>query len=152
MTGTRVRELIVQYRAHPSGAVIDGRQIADPTTAAAVLIPLLENQPQECFIVLHLDSRRHLLGVQEVTRGDLAECQPSIRTILTACLGERNSSAIVLAHNHPSGDPTPSPDDLSMTRQIIAAAAIFGIVVIDHLIIGHGSYCSLQATGRMNHL
>lgn len=148
----RVRELIVQYRAHPSGAMIDNRQITQPAAAASILVPLLEDQPQEVFIVLHLDARRHLLGVQEVTRGDLADCHPAIRTILTACLGERNSSAIVLAHNHPSGDPEPSPDDLAFTRRVIEAGKIFDITVIDHLIIGHGKYCSLQATGRMNHL
>lgn len=148
----RVRELIVQYRAHASGAVIDSRQLGTPAAAAAVLVPLLENQPQEVFIVLHLDAKNHLLGVQEVTRGDLTECKPAIRTILTACLGEKNSAGIILAHNHPSGDPTPSPDDLRVTLEIQTAARIFGIPVLDHLIIGDRQYVSLQQSGRMKYL
>lgn len=148
----KLKELIVQYRSHPSGITVDTRALGTPAAAAAVLIPLLRDQPQEVFLVLHLNAKQHLLGVQEITRGGLAECAPQIRTILTACLGERNSASIILGHNHPSGDPTPSEDDLSCTREIQAACKIFGISVLDHLIIGEDSFCSLQQTGRMNYL
>lgn len=150
----KVKELIVQYRTHPSGITTDARQLTDPIMAAGILIPLLRDQPQEVFLVLHLNARRQLLGVQEVTRGGIQSAHVSARTILTTCLGEKNSAALILAHNHPSGDPTPSQDDLDTTQTIIKAAEMFQIAVLDHLIIGdqEQGFCSLKQTGRMDHL
>jgi len=59
----------------------------------------------------------------------------------------RNCPAVVVVHNHPSGDPTPSADDLSMTRQMVEAGRLLDIEVLDHLIIGHGRYVSLKEQG-----
>lgn len=58
-----------------------------------------------------------------------------------------NAAAIVVAHNHPSGDPTPSPDDMEMTRRLVAAGGVLGMSVLDHIIVGHGGYYSFHEGG-----
>jgi DNA repair protein RadC len=62
---------------------------------------------------------------------------------------ERRAASIVLAHNHPSGDPEPSDDDLALTRRLVQAGILLGIEVLDHLVIGHGGYVSLKSRGLM---
>jgi DNA repair protein RadC len=64
-----------------------------------------------------------------------------------AALG--SAAAIVVFHNHPSGDPTPSPDDVELTRRMAAAGVLMGIDVVDHVILGDGRYCSLKEMGRL---
>jgi DNA repair protein RadC len=148
----RVRELCVTYRPHPAGIVTPAGAIDSAEKAAAILVPLLEREAVEVFLVLHLDAKARVLGVQEVARGGLHEIQVSIRPILAACLAEKNSASIVLAHNHPSGDPTPSPEDIALTRRIVAACELCGIGVSDHLIVGDGQLCSFVETGRLERL
>jgi DNA repair protein RadC len=145
----KLRELTVTYRQHSSGASIDARQITTAAAAAAVLVPILQDQAVEFFVVLHVDVKCRLIGVQEIARGTLSEVAVPIRTIITGCLGSRNSAGIILAHSHPSGDCEPSPDDLLMTARIMAACRLFEIMVWDHLIIGHERYVSLKESGRM---
>ena len=60
---------------------------------------------------------------------------------------KRNSAALIVVHNHPSGDPTPSPEDVLMTHQIVAAGTLLDIDVLDHLVIGQGRYCSMREKG-----
>lgn len=147
----RLRELYVGYRPSPSGVLVDGRAITTAADAAAVVVPLLGNESQEVFGVLHLDSKARLLGAQEIARGALAETIVSVRPILAACLGERNSAAVVLFHNHPSGTPDPSPEDIELTRRVVAACTLCEVAVFDHIIVGDRAYCSFVDTGRMSH-
>lgn len=148
------RELEVRYTTHRSrvAVAVDGKQIITAAAAAAVVVPMLESQTQEVFLVLHLDAKRRLLGVQEVGRGKLTEVGVSIRAIFTAVLGERNSNAILLAHNHPSGDPEPSMADIELTKAVVEAARLFEVEVLDHLIVGHERYVSFRDTGRLYRL
>lgn len=146
------RELEVRYTTHRARVLYDGKQITTAADAAAILVPLLESQPQEIFVAIHMDAKRRLLGVQEVGRGGLTETVVSIRSILTACLGEHNTAAILLGHNHPSGDPEPSAVDLSLTRKIIEACRLFDIEVCDHIVVGQGRYISFKRTERMQRL
>lgn len=144
----RVKELTIQYRPHPSGAHADRRKLTTPKDCASVLVPILENQAQEVFIILLLNQRNHLIAVHEVSRGGLATCQVDPRIVFRAALLV-DAAAIVLAHNHPSGDPTPSADDLSLTQRLKAGGLLLGITVLDHLVIGDQQYCSFQETGRI---
>lgn len=148
----KVRELIVQYRAHPAGIAQDDRIYADPTIAAGLLTKLLENEPVENFVVLHLDAKNRLIAIQTVARGQTDRCEVSIRSIIGAAIASHNSVRLILAHNHPSGDPTPSVDDLEITRKVRQAGILFALEVLDHIIIGNGTYCSLRQTGRMEYL
>lgn len=145
---TRVRELTIAYRPHPSGAQADQRSACRPETAAAILIPMLEHQAEEVFLVLLLTTKCRVIAVHEISRGAVDQVHVHPGRIMRAAL-LANAPQVILAHNHPSGDPTPSPDDIGVTRAVVDAGRILEITVLDHLIIGDGTYCSLQATGRM---
>lgn len=144
----RVRELHVIYRPHPSGATTDGKSILDPTQSAAILRPMLENQAQEVFLVMLLNTKHKILGVHEVSRGGLAFVEVDVKLIIRAAL-LANAAALIVAHNHPSGDPSPSPDDCALTRKVAAACEIMDLQLVDHIIIGDRNYCSFKESGRL---
>jgi DNA repair protein RadC len=144
----RVRELTIVYRPHPSGVEIDGRSATDPQAAAAVLVPVLGPEAVEVFALLLLDARSRVLAYHEVARGSLDAAAFSPASIFRAAL-LANAHRIILAHNHPSGDPTPSPEDRYLTRRLIAGGALVGVEVIDHLIVGDDRYYSLKAHGQL---
>ena len=100
----------------------------------------------EQFRTLYLDRKNVLISDQELARGTTDHVPVYPREVLKRAL-ELNASALILVHNHPSGDPTPSEADIVMTRQIEQAATVFGMVVHDHLIIGRCSEISLRAEG-----
>lgn len=115
--------------------------------AARILRPLLATEPSEVILAMLLDTRRALLGVSEVGRGalDHVGCEPRevFRVALLA-----NAATVILAHNHPSGDPTPSTADYKLTARMLAAGQIMGIDIDDHLIIGAGGD---SVSLRVNH-
>lgn len=145
---SRIRELTIQYRPHPSGAYADDRRIKDAQDAAAILRPLLEHHPHELCVMLLLDTKHKLLGVHTVAQGGLSEAVVDPKVVFRAAL-LTNSPAFVLGHNHPSGDPTPSPEDLDLTIRLMAGGKLLGVEMLDHLIIGDGRFISLQETGRI---
>ena len=115
--------------------------IREPGQAAALLAPLAEGLTQEVFWVLLLDTQRQLIGAPiEVTRGLLNSSPVHPREIFRAAVRE-SADAIIIAHNHPSGNPTPSTEDLVVTHQLVEASRILGIRIIDHIIIGRRMCC-----------
>jgi DNA repair protein RadC len=105
--------------------------------AATFFTPLFEGLEYEKMFVAALDTKRQLFAVEEVSSGGLSSANFFPRDVFRlAC--RANASAIVIAHNHPSGDPTPSPLDLEATKNAIAAGQLLGIRVVDHLILGDG--------------
>lgn len=144
----RVRELRVEYRPHPSGALTDGKSILQPSQSAAILRPMLENQAQEVFLVMLLNTKYKILGVHEVSRGGLAFCEVDNKLIIRAAL-LANAAAIIVAHNHPSGDANPSPADCAVTQRIKQACEIMDLELVDSIIIGDLNYCSFKDTGRI---
>lgn len=143
----RVKELIVTYRAHPSGAVLD-RALLSPQDAAALFLPLLAHEPQECAVVACLTAKFRLIAVREISRGTLSSCIIEPRDVFTPAL-LANAAAVLVAHNHPSGDPSPSPDDMRVTVQLRNAAAVLGIGFNDHIIIGDQQYYSFKQGGLL---
>ena len=103
---------------------------------------------KEQFRVLLLDKKNALVHDQEVARGTVDHVPVYVREVLSLAL-ERNASALILVHNHPSGDPTPSAADITMTREIRDAAQKLGITVHDHLVIGRGRHVSFRAQGLL---
>jgi DNA repair protein RadC len=120
--------------------------LGDPEAAAAFLAPRLELEPAEAMAVLYLDVRNRLIGYAVPYRGGIARACVEPRGILAPAL-LCNAAGIILAHNHPSGDPSPSAEDLALTRRIADAGEILGIRLLDHIIVGDGKTVSLRRRG-----
>lgn len=108
----------------------------------------LAHSPIEHFRVLYLDRKNRLIEDFAAGTGTIDHVPVYPREVMKRAL-LINASAMLLAHNHPSGDPTPSEADLEMTRTICEAARVLGFVVHDHIIIGHRSHHSFRAHGDM---
>ncbi len=120
--------------------------ISSPADAAALLTYEMSGLEQEHLRVILLDTRNHVLEIREVYRGSVNSAQVRIAEVFRDAV-RRNATAIIVAHNHPSGDPTPSPEDIALTRSLIQAGKLLDILVLDHLIIGHGRFVSLKERG-----
>ena len=150
--GHRVRELVCSYRPlrNPDGHVVDVPTVVlpDPRTAAAVLAPLIADQPVEVFAVVCLSIKHRLLAWHALSRGTRDAALVSMPDIFVpACLTPGTTGVMVL-HNHPSGDPTPSPDDARLTLRLCAAADVLDLPLIDHLIVGDAQrYYSFREAG-----
>lgn len=108
----------------------------------------LAHQTTERFRVLYLDRRNVLIADEELAEGTVDHVPVYPREVVKRALSV-NASALILVHNHPSGDPTPSDADIAMTRTIRDAAATLGIVLHDHLVIGKGAEVSFRADGLL---
>ncbi len=110
--------------------------VRDPASVVQQLRPLADNLRQEVFWALLLDTRNRLIArPQEISRGLLDSSPVHPREVFSAAI-RHAAAAMILAHNHPSGDPTPSVEDLRVTRQLVEASRILGIRVLDHVIVG----------------
>jgi DNA repair protein RadC len=119
-------------------------------SVAAYFTPRLGHLDHEELWVIALDGRNAVRGTRKVAQGGLHGCSVHPRDILRAALSDA-ASAILLVHNHPSADPTPSMEDLAMTRMVAEAAAIVGTPLLDHVIIGaSGKYASLLDLGILS--
>ncbi len=95
-----------------------------------------------------LDSKHRVLRTTIVASGTLNAAHVEPRDVFReAAVG--GAAAIVLFHNHPSGDPSPSPDDKELTRRLAAAGVLMGIDLVDHIVLGEGCYCSFKETGQL---
>lgn len=112
--------------------------------AARILSAYIADQPQEHFVVMLLNIKSKIIGLNTVNVGTIDTTLVRICEVFRpAILG--NAHSIIVAHNHPSGDPTPSPEDARLTREIVKAGKILDIEVVDHIVIGaNGSYVSLR--------
>ncbi len=146
--GHRVRELVCAYRPlrDLNGLVVSVSTLVlnTPRTAAGALAPLLRDEPVEVFAVVCLSTRQRLLS-----RGTRASTPVSIPDVfIPACLTPGTTGLLVL-HNHPSGDPIPSGDDVALTTRLRAASVILDLPVLDHLIVGEGDrYYSFREAGH----
>ncbi|GAC1653831.1 MAG: hypothetical protein NVS4B3_17220 [Gemmatimonadaceae bacterium] len=119
-----------------------------PRDVHAIFGTRLEDLPVEEFHVAILDSQHRLERDVTVTRGILNSSLVHPREVFREAIAER-AAAIILVHNHPSGDPTPSPDDRAVTDQMVAAGRLLDIPVHDHVIIGRGRYTSFAEAGLL---
>jgi DNA repair protein RadC len=106
----------------------------------------MARDPVEKFCVLFLDNRNRLLADEVLTRGTVNHTPVYPREVVKRAL-ELHASSLILAHNHPSGDPSPSADDIAMTRQIVEAARALSISVHDHVVVGNGTWRSFRRDG-----
>lgn len=117
--------------------------IDSPETAAAVLRGELTWDPQEHFAVILLDVKHRLIGQQIVTKGLASETLSHPRETFKTAI-RQGASRVLIAHNHPSGNLDPSPEDIHLTRQLLQAGQLLDIPVLDHLILGGGGFTSLR--------
>jgi DNA repair protein RadC len=106
----------------------------------------IENEPQEILMVLCFNTRNKLIKKEIVYRGSVNSSQVRVGELFRPAIVHR-APAIIVVHNHPSGDPTPSPDDVSVTRAIVQAGRILETDVLDHLVVANGKYVSLKERG-----
>jgi DNA repair protein RadC len=122
--------------------------VKSPRDVFEAFSPKLQDLPVEEFHVAVLDSQHRIDRDITVTRGILNSSLVHPREVFREAIAER-AAAIVLVHNHPSGDPTPSPDDRLVTEQLVAAGRLLDIPVHDHVIIGRGRYVSFAEAGLL---
>jgi DNA repair protein RadC len=126
----------------------EGNPIRSPRDVVEYFGPRMEDLPVEEFHVAVLDAQHCLERDVTVTRGILNSSLVHPREVFREAIAER-AAAVVLVHNHPSGDPTPSFDDRAVTEQLVAAGRLLDIPVHDHVIIGRGRYTSFAEAGLL---
>lgn len=120
--------------------------INSPADAAALVQAEMSLLEKEHLRTILLDRRNRVLEIVEVYQGSVNSSQVRVGEVFQAAIS-RHASALILIHNHPSGDPTPSPDDMTVTRAIVQAGKLLDIDLLDHLIIGQGKWVSLKERG-----
>ena len=124
-------------------AAAERPRVTSARDAAQLLLPRFGSHGVEQFGIILLDTRHRVLRTAVIATGTTNTAVVEPREVFReAALG--GASAIVAFHNHPSGDPTPSPDDVALTRRLAAAGVLMGIDLVDHIIVGDQRYCSLK--------
>jgi len=121
-------------------------QIKSPADAANLLMLEMGLLQQEQLRVMLLDTRNRVLATHKMYVGNLNTSVVRVGEIFREAI-KANSAALIVVHNHPSGDPTPSPEDVAVTEQIVQAGRLLNIEVLDHLIIGQQRFVSLKERG-----
>jgi DNA repair protein RadC len=121
-------------------------QIKSPTDVANLLLLEMSHLDQEQLRVVLLDTKNRVQAISTVYVGSVNSAQIRVGEVFRDAV-RRNSTALVVAHNHPSGDPSPSPEDILVTRQLVEAGKLLDIELLDHLILGRGKYVSMRERG-----
>lgn len=122
------------------------RKIDSADELVELLMPQMRFSTKEVFLLVLLNSQNQIIAMQEISKGTVNETIVHPREVFREAI-RRSSTAIVLVHNHPSGDPEPSEEDLEVTCRLSEGGYLLGIEVLDHLIIGDGQYVSLRERG-----
>ena len=125
-----------------------GRRVSSSKDVDAALRPLLAGEPVEHFVALLLDAKHRPMGTITLAVGGLTSCAIELPSVFGAIL-RRGAAAVVFAHNHPSGVPIPSVDDMTLTRRLRRGGEILGIDVLDHVIIGREGFYSFLDAGEL---
>ncbi len=115
---------------------------------AALLTPDLTKLDREHFVVLHLDAKGRLLSREVVSIGHLTAALVHPREVFKAAI-LANAASVAFVHNHPSGDPEPSREDLELTRRLFRAGELMGIPVLDHVVVTRNGHCSIAERGLL---
>jgi len=128
--------------------LLDREPLSRPVDVARYLALRYHTCDQEVLGALFLDARNHLLGEREIFRGTMSRISVEPREILRECL-QRGAAAVYLFHTHPSGDPSPSAEDILFTRRMAEAAEIVGLRLADHVVLGsQGRWASLKERAK----
>lgn len=122
--------------------------IRSPEDVRRLLLERLRHEEREHFFTVLLNTKNHCLGIEEVSVGSLNSSIVHPREVFRAAI-RRSAAALIIAHNHPSGDCTPSREDMEVTRRLTEAGRLIGIDVLDHVIFGDGVILSFKEKGLM---
>jgi len=137
---TVVREIELRFRGR--GRAVHG-PLSDPSHAARFFRSIMPPDVREVFLAVYLDGRRRPIGWRVVSIGTATTALVHPRETFqpAVCLG---ASSVIVAHNHPSGDPNPSSEDIAVTKRLAQAGEILGIALCDHVVLGEGAFASLR--------
>jgi len=122
------------------------QRIKTPEEVVSLIKSRLQYKKKEHFLALLLDTRSHLIKCPEVSVGSLDTSIVHPREVFKEAISA-SAATVIFTHNHPSGDPTPSEDDIELTKRLVQAGEIMGIEVLDHIIIGNNQFLSLKREG-----
>ncbi len=120
--------------------------VHSPADAAAMVEYEMSGLTKENLWVINLDTRNRLINIEKVYIGSLNASMVRVGELFKAAI-QRNAAAVLIVHNHPSGDPTPSPEDVGLTRAVVQAGKLLDVEVLDHLVIGQGKWVSMKERG-----
>ena len=140
-----VREVFKRYALE---AVRETVTIRTPEQVAQYCKASLEGKSEECLELIYLSVRNTVTKAEIIATGLIDRVSVSPRKIVECALAAK-AAAVILVHNHPSGDATPSVEDILLTREVVDAARLLGISVYDHIIVGKGTHYSLRANGKI---
>lgn len=126
--------------------LFDDRKITSPEEIASVFIPLLRDEQKEKFIVVCLNSSNKIIKYEIISVGNLNSSIVHPREVFRTAI-ENNSASVLLIHNHPSGNPEPSAEDITITKKLKESGTIIGIPVVDHIIVASNKYLSFIEKG-----
>jgi DNA repair protein RadC len=138
-------ELTRRLRARPRGSRV---LLTSPAEVYAAFAPLMEDLKHEVFRVALLDAQNRLLRDRVISEGTLSASLVHPREVFKPAILE-SAASVILLHNHPSGDPTPSREDIRLTRQLVECARLLDLSIHDHVVIGHGCFVSLAERGMI---
>jgi DNA repair protein RadC len=139
---------IVKVQIVREGKLTQETSVTSPGDVARLLHTFLDDLDREAFAVVMLNTKNKVIGVNMVSLGMLDSAIVHPREVFKPAI-LANAASVIVAHNHPSGDPSPSREDIHMTKRLVQAGDILGIPVLDHLIMGDGCHTSLKERGVM---
>lgn len=145
-TAARIKAALELGRRLLVAAPHDRPQVRQPADVANLLMPEMSLLEQEHLRTVLLDSRNRILDIATVYIGSLNAASVRVGEVFRHAI-RKNAADLIIVHNHPSGDPTPSPEDVMVTRLIVEAGSLLNISVLDHLIIGRQRFVSMKERG-----
>ena len=140
---SRLKASVELGRRLMAGRPEERRQLTSPAEVANFLMPDMMHLDREHLRLVLLDTRNRVMSTPTLYVGSLNTSVVRVGELFKPAIRE-SAAAIIVAHNHPSGDPSPSPEDVNVTRQIVQAGQLLDIAVLDHIVIGHQRYVSLK--------
>ncbi len=136
-------ELSKRFKSFRSG---DEYKISQPKDAAELLMESMRYLKQECLKLIMLNTKNIVIAIKDISLGSLNSSIVHPRELFCEAI-KKSSNSIIISHNHPSGDPVPSSEDISLTHRIKECGKLLGIELLDHIIIGNGCYISMKEKG-----
>ncbi len=144
----QLQATLEMVRRHLAEPLQIGETIGDPRQAKDSVHARLRDYPYEVFAMLYLDNHHRVIAFEELFRGTIDNTMVPVREVVSTTL-RHNASAVILAHNHPSGVSEPSLSDRNLTRKLSQALALVGVRILDHFVVGDTTCCSFAERGLL---